>query len=253
MLTTWLYALASVLAVSLISLVGVFTLSMSPDRLRRIVFILVALAAGALFGDALIHLLPEIYATAQYPILASLLILLGIVIFLILEKILRWHHHHHINEGDEHATLPLGYLNLISDAFHNLLDGLVIGVSYLISPAVGLATTIAVIFHEIPQEIGDFGILIHAGFTRGRALFLNLLSALLAVVGVIVALLIGSRIELFNQVLLPLAAGGFLYIAGSDLVPEIHKTPDPRRSLLQIGAFIFGILLMVGLLYVEFK
>lgn len=252
----WLYALGSVVAVSLISLIGVFTLSLNEKRLERFLFLLVALSAGALFGDVLIHLLPEIFRTgSQTPVFSSLTIAAGILLFFILEKFFHWHHSHAIDgehESCQHAHIkPLGRLNLIADGFHNFLDGLTIGVSFLAGPTIGLASTIAVILHEIPQEIGDFGILLHSGYTRQRALALNLLSALFAVIGTIIALWIGTRISIFNQLLLPLAAGGFLYLAGSDLVPELQRTTDPKKSLWQLTAMTVGIALMVALVFLE--
>jgi len=254
MITIWLYALGSVTAISAISLVGAIALAVNETRLRRILFSLVALAAGALFGDVFIHILPEIF-TGATTTNAALWILTGILIFFSLEKFLHWRHSHEVDdcENPEHhrGIHPIGHLNLIADGLHNLLDGAIIGASFLTSPAVGLATTFAVILHEIPQEIGDFGILIHAGFSRGRALLFNLLSASLAIVGVTVALLIGAAAEKFTASFLALAAGGFLYIAGSDLVPELHKTTDPKKSLAQLAAVIIGIVLMFLLTLIE--
>ncbi len=256
MITIYLYAIASVVAVSLASLVGAFTLAINAERLKKAVFLLVALAAGALFGDVALHLLPEIFEEAMNPTTLSVAILAGILVFFILEKFLHWHHHHAIDvsveESDHHAQVhPVGHLNLISDGLHNFIDGVIIGISFLASPALGFATTLAVILHEIPQEIGDFGILLHAGFTKKKALLFNLLSAALAIIGTILALLLSSKIEGLIPVLLAFTAGGFLYIAGSDLVPELHKTTDPRRSLAQFLALVLGILLMFGLLWLE--
>jgi zinc and cadmium transporter len=249
----WLYTLASVTAVSLVSLVGAAVLFWRTDRLRQILFLLVALAAGALFGDVLVHLLPEIFAELSPPA-AALGILAGILIFFILEKFLNWTHQHQVDEcpdPNHHAVTPLGHLSLISDGLHNFLDGLIIGVSFLVSPAIGLASTLAVILHEIPQEMGDFAILLHAGFSRRRALIFNLLSASLAIAGAVIALLLGQVVEPLTRFLLPPAAGGFLYLAGSDLVPELHKTTDLRRSLGQLAAMLLGIALMFLLLLWE--
>ncbi|MEK7209136.1 MAG: ZIP family metal transporter [Patescibacteria group bacterium] len=255
-MTVWFYALGSVILVSLASLVGVVALSVSETRLRQILFLLVALATGALFGDVVIHLLPEIFNAGGDTTTAAFGILAGLLLFFSLEKFLHWRHTHEVDNCDEPAhhhrrVQPLGYLNLIADGFHNLLDGAIIGVSFLASPAIGLATTLAVILHEIPQEIGDFGILIHAGFSRGRAILFNALSASLAIVGVIAALIFGVLTEQFTLGLLALAAGGFLYLAGSDLVPELHKTTDPKKSFLQFGAMLIGIALMFALTFLE--
>ncbi|MCR4306342.1 MAG: ZIP family metal transporter, partial [Candidatus Yonathbacteria bacterium] len=146
---------------------------------------------------------------------------------------------------------PLGHLVLVSDGVHNLIDGVIIGSSYLISIEVGIATTIAIVLHEIPQEISDFGVLLHAGFSKNKAIFMNFLSALTAVIGAGIALVAGSSIDALLPMIAAFAAGSFLYIAGSDLVPEIHKVSDPRRSMVQFAAILFGIGIMFLLLFVE--
>jgi zinc and cadmium transporter len=143
------------------------------------------------------------------------------------------------------------YTNLIGDALHNFLDGVIIAGSYLVSVPVGMATTLAVMLHEIPQEIGDFSVLIHGGFTRQKALWLNFLTALSAVVGAALTLVLAERIEGLVSWLLPLAAGGFIYIASADLIPELHKDATTKRSLGQILAFIIGIGVMASLLLLE--
>ncbi|MFH1170016.1 MAG: ZIP family metal transporter [Candidatus Vogelbacteria bacterium] len=253
----WLYALASVVIVSLISLIGLITFPVSDERLRKMLFILVALAVGALFGDTIIHLLPEIFSATGGQTSAVIGMLAGILIFFILEKFLHWRHSHTLDdcgktENGQHQTIkPVGHLSLIADGLHNLIDGIIIGVSYLVSPAVGLATTLAVILHEIPDEIGNFGVLIHAGFSRRQAIGFNALSASLAIVGTVVALAFGTIIIQFTSVFLALAAGGFLYIAGSDLVPELHKTTDLKKSALQLLAIIIGISLMLLLKLID--
>lgn len=263
-----IYALVSVIIVSLISLIGILALSLQERILHKSIFLLVSLAVGALFGDALIHLIPESFEKMGNSGLVSLLILAGILSFFVLEKFLRWRHGHgHSHEENciqgaprldvspENNTgkiQPLGFLVLISDGLHNLIDGIIIGASYLISIEVGIATTIAIILHEIPQEISDFGILLHAGFTKGRALLVNFLSALLSLVGVGIAFLIAGSSEVFIPGVLAFAAGGFLYIAGSDLVPELHKTSDTKKSLLQFFAMVLGIALMFLLFFLNF-
>jgi len=249
----WVYTLSSVVLVSLISLICVFTLSWREEVLRKVLVVLVALAAGALFGDALIHLLPEIFEESENTLFSALGVLSGIIIFFSLEKFLHWRHSHNVLEdGDTHTHYaPLGMVSLVSDGFHNFLDGLIIGASFLVSPTIGFATTLAVVLHEIPQEIGDFAILVHAGYSRKRALLLNLLSSLLAIAGAVLALILGGAVGDISLFVLPLAAGGFLYLAGSDLVPELHKTTDPKKSLIQFSALIVGIMLMVLLAIFE--
>lgn len=258
-----LYALLSVFIVSLISFVGILAISVKESALRKWVLVLVSLAVGALLGDALLHLIPEAFKESANTMLTSLLIIGGILLFFVLEKFLHWHHHHghelheeecldgQVKDAARERVKPLGYLILVSDGFHNFIDGVIIAASYFISIEVGIATTIAIILHEIPQEIGDFGILLHAGFSRLKALAVNFLSALFAVLGVAVVFLFGESAEIFAAAVIPFAAGGFLYIAGSDLVPELHKTTQLKSSLIQLLAMAAGILAMVALLLFE--
>jgi len=246
---TYIYALLSVIAVSLVSLAGVFTLSIREELIRKYVFILVSLAVGALLGDAFIHLIPETFDVFSSPLLASLLIITGIILFFVLEKFMHWHHHG--DDTNEHGIHPVGKLVLFSDGVHNFTDGIIIGISFLTSIPLGIATTLAVILHEIPQEIGDFAVLLHAGYSRKRALWLNFLSALTAVLGTLVAFLIGGASENFTNWVLPLAAGGFIYVAVADLIPELHKTKKVKHSIFQLLALVLGVLLMVGLIFLE--
>lgn len=243
------YPLFSVIIVTLIPLVGIFTFSVSEEKLKGMIFILVSLATGSLFGDAIIHLLPETFEKSQNKALASALVLSGIFIFFVLEKFLLWKHDHDIYENKK--IHPVGQLSLISDGLHNLIDGMLIGASFLISAPVGVATTIAIIAHEIPQEISDFAVLLHAGFTRGKAIFFNLLTGTLAIAGTIMALAIGINAEKFSLYMLPITAGGFIYIAGSDLIPELHKERELSKSLKQLVAMFLGAGLMMLLLFLE--
>jgi len=245
-----LYAIGSTLLVSLLSLVGLFTLSLRESVLSKYVFVLVSLAVGALLGDAFIHLIPEAFEEIENTFALSLSILGGILLFFVLEKVLHWHHYHG-TEDEAHALHPVGKMLLITDGVHNFIDGVIIGVSFLAGIEVGIATTLAVILHEIPQEIGDFGVLIHAGYTRAKALFLNFLSALFAVAGVVLALLLGEVAESVTVLLVPFAVGGFIYIAMADLIPELHKTRIVHQSLVQFVAIIIGVAAMVALLALE--
>ena len=246
----WIYSLISVFIVSLISLIGIVALSVKMDKLKKILIYLVSFSAGALFGGAFLHLLPGIVETGNFTLKIPFLILGGIVLFFGLEKIVCWKHCH-ILESKTHVH-SFAIMNLIGDGFHNLLDGLVIGASYLISIPTGIATTLAVVIHEIPQEIGDFGVLIHGGFSKAKAIFWNFASAVIAVIGVLIALTLGNYIEGIQFILVPIAIGGFIYIAGSDLIPELHKHEQKTKSsLIQILAFIIGILIMAALLLLE--
>lgn len=245
----YLYAIGSVVIVSLISLVGLFAISFSAEKLRQALFILVAFAAGSLIGDVFFHLLPEYIEMGEFSVISSSLIITGILIMLFIEKFIHWHHCHHVADS-EHAH-PFAIMNLIGDAFHNFLDGLIVGASYLVSMPLGIATTIAVVLHEIPQEISDFGVLLHGGFSKSKALLFNFLSALTAVLGVVLALILNELMGGLEKVLIPFTIGVFIYIAGTDLMPEIHKELKAHRSLAQLLAFVLGILIMMLLLLLE--
>ena len=244
------YTLISVFIVSLISFMGILTLTFKIDKINKILLYLVSFSAGALLGDAFIHLLPEITGKTSQNLNTSLFILIGIIIFFILEKFIHWQHCHG-NLTEKNHIHPFAYTNLVGDGLHNFIDGLIIAASYIISIPAGIATTIAVILHEIPQEIGDFSILLHGGFSKTKALFLNFLTALAAVAGAIAVILIGKTLENLELFLIPLTIGGFIYIANSDLIPELHKETNIKRSIIQLIAFISGILIMLILLLLE--
>ena len=248
MTTIYLYTFLSVLAVSLISFVGVLMLSLKEEILRKYIFLFISIAVGALLGDALVHLIPEALKDSQNATFTSTLIIGGILLFFALEKFLHWHHH---GEDTENHIHPVGKLVLFSDAVHNFLDGMIIGASFLVSVPVGLATTIAVVLHEIPQEIGDFAVLLHSGYTKARALWLNFLSALAALLGAFALFSLGETAGTSTAWLVPIAAGGFIYIAVADLMPELHKTKELKYSILQIGAVMIGVLAMIALTFLE--
>jgi len=251
MFEVWFYSLLSVFLVSAISLIGVFTLAIKDTTLTKILLYFVSFSAGALLGDAFIHLLPE--ATENgFTVQISLAILFGILFSFIVEKVVHWRHcHMPVTKDHPHS---FAYMNLFGDGVHNFIDGLIIGASYLASIPVGIATTLAVIFHEIPQEIGDFGVLLHGGFTKKRALFMNFLTALTAVAGTVIAILLGAM-EGVNANLLAFAAGGFIYIASTDLIPELHRKNVcegfSRDALIQMTFLILGIAVMYALLLAE--
>lgn len=246
---TWLYALASVILLSLLSVVGAVFISIQERNLKQIIFVLVSLAVGSLFGDVFIHLLPEAFEKLDTRMEASLYLLAGIFIFFILEKFIRWRHQH--NFESKNSIHPVGYMNLLADGVHNFIDGTIIGAAYLTSIRVGIATTIAVSMHELPQEISDFGVLLHAGFSKKKALFFNFLSATLAILGTVLVLLAGATMHYFIATMLLLAAGGFVYIAGSDLVPELNKEVELSKSIIQLLAIGAGVGMMLLLTLLE--
>jgi len=248
--TIWIYSLLSVAIVSLISLVGILTLSIKMERLRKILIYLISFSAGALIGDAFIHLLPEIVEeSGGFELEISLYVIFGIVISFVIEKFIHWRHCH-LPITAEHKH-PFAWMNLFGDSMHNLIDGMIIGAAYLVSIPVGIATTIAVILHEIPQEIGDFGVLIYGGFSVKRAVFLNFLTALTAVIGTVVVLIFGSYAENSVFFLIPFAAGNFIYIASTDLIPELHKETAVSKSMGQLISFVLGVCVMLLLLQLE--
>jgi len=252
-MTPLVASIIAVAIISLVSMIGIVTLSLKEGLLRRGLFLLTSLAAGALLGDAFFHLIPEAFAEVSDPLLVPMFILAGILVFFILEKYLHWHHSHGDDEfSPEHARIhPVGHLVLTSDAVHNLVDGLAIGAAFMVSTEVGIATTVAIALHEIPQEIGDFGLLLHAGYSRMKALFVNFLSALTAFLGLAIAFLLGSADAMLIPLIAAFSAGMFIYIAMSDVIPELHKTVAPKRSALQVLVLIFGIAAMAGLLTIE--
>ena len=242
----WVYALLSVLVTSLMGFAGALTLPLKGESLKKIILFLVSFSAGALFGDAFLHLLPEAVEKSGFTTIVSLSLIAGILTFFVLEKIICWRHCH-VETSAKHPH-PFAWMNLIGDGFHNFLDGMVIAGSYLVSPPLGFTTTIAVILHEIPQEIGDFGVLVQGGFDRKKALFLNFTAQLTAFIGALLVLALSLKTESMSAFLIPFTAGGFIYIAGSDLIPELKKEVGLRRSFMQLIALSLGIGLMLLLL-----
>lgn len=236
---TLIYILISTFIVSLISFIGVLTLLLKENLLRKITIIFVSLSAGTLIGGAFLHLIPEAlekYSSSNIFIYT----LFGFLLFFIIEKLLHWHHCH----DGKCKVHTFAYMNLIGDGIHNFLDGLIIAAGFLTDINLGIATTTAIALHEIPQEISDFGVLIHGGFKKSKALFINFISALLAILGGLVGYLLYNFMGSIVIILLPLAAGGFIYIGASDLIPEIKKEIKPKIFITNIIIFILGLLMM---------
>ncbi|TRO53567.1 ZIP family metal transporter [Candidatus Bathyarchaeota archaeon] len=242
LVSVWVSSLLSVLLVSLISLIGVVLILFRGELSKHQLMSLVGFSAGGMLGGAFLHLIPEAYL-GQDGELVSLFLLVGIFSSYIVEMLLEWRHCH-VPTCDEHPH-SFAYVNLIGDGVHNFIDGLIIGGSYLVSFGLGLSTTMAVVLHEIPQEIGDFGVLLYAGMKPRRALLFNLASALTSVLGALLVLLMGARVQGLTGFLVPFAAGNFVYIAGSDLVPELKDQKDLGRSLVQLFLMMLG----VGFMY----
>lgn len=247
--TVWLYTIVSVLIVSAIALTGIIALAIKENLLKRMLMFFVSFSAGALLGDAFIHLLPEIVEEEGFTLSISLYILLGIMVFLALEKLIFWRHCH-ILTSEEHVH-SFTYMNLVGDGVHNFIDGMIIAGSFMTSTSLGLATTVAVILHEVPQEVGDFSVLVYGGFKRSKALLFNLFAALFAFGGAVLMLAMGTAMDNLHVFLVPFTAGGFIYIAGTDLIPELKKETKTVASIAQMVALALGIGIMLMLAMLE--
>jgi zinc and cadmium transporter len=234
---TWI--VAGGLLMSALALVGGLTLLLSAGAQARLVRPLVAFAAGSLLGGALLHMIPEAAQRDLGGITTYLWSLAGFAAFMGLEQFLHWHHCHRASAD---CRQPLTYLILLGDGLHNLLGGLAVGAAFLADVRVGVTTWLAAAAHEVPQELGDFGILIHGGWSRRRALLFNFLSALMFLVGGLVAYVVGQRIDTIG--LLAFAAGNFIYIAASDLVPEVNRHREMKANLVHFAAFVAGVALL---------
>lgn len=239
----WLYALLSTFVVSAISLVGVLLFALKSDKLQKILLLLVSFSVGAMLGNSFFHLIPESYIHIENAKLTSWLILGGFMLFFIIEQQL--HTHQVSNLSATSNVKPYGYLSLYADGIHNFTDGILIGASWIFTPELGLATTITIILHEIPQEISDFGILLKAGFSKRKALLYNFFVATSAILGTILALWFGHEVEHFSIYVLPIASGGFVYLAGTSLLPEVLKNTK-KNSWIYYSLFV---LLGLGLMY----
>jgi zinc and cadmium transporter len=241
-MTTFLWIVLSGLLMSAISLVGSLTLLLPEATLNRIVMPLVAFAAGSLLGGAFFHMLPAAAAQAEDLGWVFLWTMLGFALFFALEQFLHWHHCHRASAD---CRKPLSYLILLGDGLHNLLGGLGVGGLFLIDVRLGLAAWLAAVAHEIPQELGDFGVLIHGGWRRGSALLFNLLSGLTFLVGALLTYAASTAIEV--DFLVPFAAGSFVYIGASDLVPEVNKHRSAGSSVIHFLAFAGGLAVLWGI------
>jgi len=225
--------------ISLGALVGVFTLAMNEKKLEKILLFLVSLSAGALMGGAFLHLLPEAAEKIEGENIFGI-VLLSFVFFFLVEKLLHWRHCHKGHCGIH----TFGYMNLFGDVVHNFIDGLIISAAFITDVRLGIVTSLAIALHEIPQEIGDFGVLLYSGFEKGKALLANFLVALSVILGGVVGYFLSFQVEGLMAYLLPFAAGGFIYISASDLMPEIRKESNLRKSMISFSVFLIGILIM---------
>lgn len=230
------------IAMALIALVGSLTLLLKQHTLDRILLPLVAFAAGSLIGGALFHMIPAAVRQMGNVLEVYVWITAGLLTFLALEQFLNWHHSH---RTDPDARQPLTYLILIADGLHNLIGGLFVGASFLIDVRLGISAWLAAAAHEIPQELGDFAVLLHGGWSRTGALFYNFLSGLTFLFGSLVVYAISSHVEV--SFLIPFAAGNFLYIGAADLIPEIKKAKTTAKNAQHFFAFVLGLTVLLGL------
>lgn len=235
---TLIWIISATLAVSFIAFIGIIFIFLKKETFDKLLFILVSLAGGALIGGAFLHLLPHSLEHLN-PLTTSWIFILGFVSFFLLERILRWRHCHE----KDCKIHPVTYLSLIGDSIHNFIDGVVIAASFLINIHFGVVTTLVIMAHEIPQEIGDYSILVFGGMSRGKALFYNFISAFTAFLGGLLGYFLFKGTEYIHYIM-PFAAGNFFYISASDLIPELHKEIDLKKSFSSFAFFMLGIFIM---------
>ncbi len=230
------WILTSTFLISGISVIGLLFLAIKENILQKFLLVLISFASGTLLGGAFFHLIPESLSTLDESIFIA--VVLGVVVFFLLEKSL-WRHCHE----RECPVHPFAYLNLLGDGIHNFIDGIAIAASFLSAESLGVVTTLAVILHEVPQELGDFGVLLYGGFSKAKAFLFNFLSAILAVAGALTAYFFVSFLPNMHYIL-AFTAGGFIYIATTDLIPELHKETSTTNSIVEIVFLLLGLILM---------
>ncbi len=237
-----LYIIAATTIVGLVSLAGAMFLAFRVD-VKKATFYLISLASGTLLGGAFLHLIPESLEILE-PRPAFILISVGIFIFFIMEKFLIWRHCHHHQHMEDHKRSTTAHMILVGDSVHNIIDGVIIGSAFLVSPSFGISITLAIILHEIPQELGDFGVLVHGGYSVQKALVANFLISLTALAGGVITYFFVGFAPQIQSFIIPIVAGGFLYIALADLIPQLHEFTALRQTLRQIVLLVCGFSLM---------
>ncbi len=245
-----IYTLLSVVLVSLVSFIGALTLFLNREKVQSLLTMFLGLSVGTLLGASILHLLPQaLEKNGDYNNNVGILILLGVIVFFALDNLIHWHHSHHFSTTEKPNV---AFLNVFGDGLHNFMDGLIIAGSYMISIPLGITTTIAVIIHEIPQELADFGVLIYSGMKTGRALLLNFYSAAIAIVGAIIGLVFGAESDVFLKLILPFGTGAFIYIGCSNLIPELMGKKIALKNRLSNMLFIcIGLVIMYLLVFLE--
>lgn len=240
----WLIILLTV-ASGLLSLFGAFLLAIKKNWQMAFSLQMTAFSSGVLLATAFLHFAPEAIERSEASgsvFLTFQVMLLAIIFFFVLERLVLWYHHHH----SPHGPKPEAYLVMVGDSLHNFIDGVLIASATLIKPELGILTALAVAAHELPQEIADFSVMVASGVSRQKALIYNVLSSLTAVVGAVLVYLAVPSLSNYLFVTLAFSAGMFIYIALSDLIPELHQhTKDTRQKWFQLGLLLVGIALIV--------
>jgi len=240
-MSPFILSIISVLIICLLSVVGVLGLLLKHEALNKVLIFLISFSAGSLIGSAFLHILPDVIADGRPALDSFVYLLVGFCFFFVLERFLRWRHCHE-EECDTHEHL--GWMNLAGGSIHNFIDGMVIASAFAVNPALGWPVAFSIIFHEIPHELGDFGVLIYSGFKKGTALLYNFISAAFAILGVFAVFFLFGASQSFQNFLLPAAAGGFIYIAASDLVPELHREKNNTKAVFSFLVFILALVFM---------
>jgi len=250
MSTTLIYIFGGILLCSALSVTGMLLFSIRHAWIEKSMLYVISFSTGALLGDVFLHMLPEMVEESTFLNQAWFLILGGVIASFILEKFIHWHHCHAMPDAEHHHH-PVGIMSLVGDTLHNVIDGMLIAGAFMADTTLGIATTTAVIFHEIPQEISDYALLIYSGFSKGKALLFNAITTLSALIGAGLVIAFSNSIPNLEMYLIPLTAGNFLYIAGSDLIPELHKETAAKRSAGQLIWMLAGIGFMAALTMME--
>lgn len=255
------YILAFTFIGSIASLIGGIVLLFKEKFASRISHLLSAFAAGTLLATAFLDLLPEgvkeaehLFESTGIEINVFAWTVVGFLVFFVLERAIHWSHHHQVEQGEFNRRGPKAIIPLIiiGDSVHNFLDGVVIASTFMVSIPLGIVTSLAVAAHEIPQEIGDFGIMLSKGIKRGKVLWFNFLSALVSVMGALLTYWFGSSIETIIPIFLSIAAGFFIYIAAADLIPEIHNQEKRTIALIETLLLILGIIIVwLSIIFLE--
>lgn len=241
---TLLFIVIATVVVSLVSLIGLLLIGLHLN-IKKITFYLISLASGTMLGGAFLHLIPESLAFNAPHIFTTIAI--GVFLFFIFEKLLIWRHCHHHDHPTDYTRPTAAMMMMTGDTIHNFIDGIIIAAAFMANTNLGISVTLAIMLHEIPQELGDFGVLMHAGFSLKQAVTYNFLTSLASILGALLAYFFLNSMPLLQPYLIAITAGGFLYIALADLIPQLHEQVDLRHTLMQIALLLGGFFAMFSL------